>query len=366
MQTKHTILKTLKVRIKDKHALLLRQWAFECNQVWNEANATTADFGYVPVPGVGYIKNYFSAFDLAKSQAAFKKSRGFTIHSQTVQEVTEAHAKARKQFKKDKLRWRVSGGSRRSLGWIPFRAGAAVWKNGQVYYNKHHFKVWDSYGLSKYAFRSGSFTEDSRGRWYFNVVIQVPLIEVSGKGAVGVDLGLKDTATCSNGLKLESKQFYRKAEKQLGMAQRAKKKKRVKAIHAKVKNRRLDHIHKFTTQLVREHSLIVIGNVSSAGLTKTKMAKSVLDAGWHMLKTQLDYKSKAMQAVFLEVNEAYSTQICSCCGRISVNSPKGRTGLRIREWTCPDCGALHDRDVNAARNILAAGHCRLAGGIPAL
>ena len=217
-----TILKTLKVRLKDKHATLLKQWAFECNQVWNEANAITADFSYVPVPEVGFIRNHFSAFDLAKSQAAFRKARGFTIHSQTVQEVTEAHAKARKQFKKDKLRWRVSGGSRRSLGWIPFKSGAAVWKHGQVRYNGHFFKVWDSYKFAQYTFRSGSFTEDARGRWYFNVVVQVQATELSGKGAVGIDLGLKDTATCSNGLKLESKQFYRKAEKQLGMAQRTK------------------------------------------------------------------------------------------------------------------------------------------------
>ncbi len=359
-------LKTLKVRVRDKHASVLKQWAFECNQVWNEANAITAEYSYIAVPEVGYLRNNFTAFDLAKSQAAFKKSRGYSLHSQTVQEVTEAHAKARKQFKKDKLRWRVSGGSRRSLGWIPFKSGAAVWKDGQVRYNKHHFKVWDSYGLSQYAFRSGSFTEDSRGRWYFNVVVQVPVVEVSGRNEVGIDLGLKDYATCSNGEKLQANQFYRNAQKQLGIAQRANKKQRVKAIHAKVKNRRADAIHQFTTQLVREHSLIVVGNVSSKALVKTKMAKSVLDAGWFMLKTQLDTKSKTMQGVFLEVNEAYSTQACSCCGSISVNSPKGRTGLGIREWTCPDCGSLHDRDVNAAKNILAAGHCRLAGGIPVL
>ena len=362
----NTILKTLKVRVKNKHSAVLRQWAFECNQVWNEANAITAEYSYIAVPEVGYLRNNFTAFDLQKSLKGLKGERGFSLHSQTVQEVIAVHAKARKQFKKDKLRWRVSGGSRRSLGWIPFKSGAAVWKNGQVRYNGHFFKVWDSYGLSQYAFRSGSFTEDSRGRWYFNVVVQVQATEVSGKGAVGIDLGLKETATCSNGLKLESKQFYRKAEKQLGMAQRAKQKKRVKAIHAKVKNRRADTIHKFTTQLVREHSFIVVGNVSSSGLAKTKMAKSVVDAGWFMLKTELDYKSKAMQGVFLEVNEAYSTQACSCCGSVSVNSPKGRAGLGIREWTCPDCGALHDRDVNAARNILAAGHCRLAGGISRL
>ena len=362
----NTILKTLKVRIKDKHAPVLLQWAFECNQVWNEANAITAEYSYVPVPGVGFIRNHFSAFDLQKQLKCINQARGFSLHSQTVQEVIAVHAKARKQFKTDKLRWRVSGGSRRSLGWIPFKSGAAMWKDGQVRYNKHYFKVWDSYGLSQYAFRSGSFSEDSRGRWYFNVVVEVPVLEVSGRGEVGIDLGLKDTATCSNGLKLESKQFYRNAEKQLAIAQRANKKKRVKAIHAKVKNRRADHLHKFTTKLVRENSLIVVGNVSSSGLAKTTMAKSVLDAGWYMLKTQLDAKSKAMQGVFLEVNEAYSTQACSCCGSISANSPKGRAGLGIREWTCPDCGARHDRDVNAARNILAAGHCRLAGGIPRL
>jgi transposase len=366
MKTEATILKTLKVRIKDKHAAVLKQWAFECNQVWNEANAITAEYSYIAVPEVGYIRNNFTAFDLAKIQAAFKKSRGFTIHSQTVQEVTEAHAKARKQFKTDKLRWRVSGGSRRSLGWIPFKSGAAVWKDGKVRYNGHFFKVWDSYGLSQYAFRSGSFTEDSRGRWYFNVVVQVPVIEVSERGEIGIDLGLKEYATCSNGEKLQANKFYRNAEKDLATAQRANKKKRVKAIHAKVKNRRADSIHKFTTKLVREHSLIVVGNVSSSALAKTKMAKSVLDAGWYMLKTQLDAKSKAMQGVFLEVNEAYSTQACSCCGSISVNSPKGRAGLGIREWTCPDCGALHDRDVNAAKNILRLGHQSLAVGIPFL
>ena len=361
-----TTLKTLKVRIRDKHSPVLREWAFECNQVWNSANAYTAEYSNIPIPDVGWIRSNITAFDLAKQQAAYKKERGFTLHSQTVQEITEAHAKARNQFKKDKLRWRISGGSKRSLGWIPFKSGAAVWKNGQVRYNKHFFKVWDSYGLSQYAFRSGSFTEDSRGRWYFNVVVQVPTLEVSERGEVGIDLGLKDYATCSNGEKLQAKQFYRNAEKNLAIAQRANKKKRVKAIHAKVKNRRADAIHKFTTKLVHENSLIVVGNVSSKALVKTTMAKSVLDAGWFMLKTQLDAKSKAMQGVFLEVNEAYSTQACSGCGSISVNSPKGRAGLGIREWTCPDCGALHDRDVNAAKNILAAGHCRLAGGIPFL
>jgi putative transposase len=106
--------------------------------------------------------------------------------------------------------------------------------------------------------------------------------------------------------------------------------------------------------------------VSSTGLVKTRMAKSVLDAGWGMLKTQLDYKSKAMRVVFQEVNEAYTTQTCSCCGEISSSSPKGRADLGIREWTCAGCGTAHDRDINAAKNILSLGHQALAVGIPLL
>lgn len=362
----NTILKTLKVRVKDKHSAILRQWAFECNQVWNEANAVTADYSYVPVPGVGWVKNNFSAFDLQKLLKGVKQERGLSLHSQTIQEVIAVHAKSRKQFKTDKLRWRVSGGSRRSLGWIPFKSGAAIWKNGQVRYNGHCFKVWDSYGLSQYAFRSGSFTEDARGRWYFNVVVQVPVIEASGRGEVGIDLGLKTTAVCSDGTVLDRKEYYRKMESRLAKAQRANKKKQVRNIHAKVKNQRADTNHKFSTKLVKENSLIVVGDVSSSKLAKTKMAKSVLDAGWYQLKQQLDAKSKAMRVVYIEVNEAYSTQVCSCCGSIPSSSPKGRADLNKRNWTCSECGAEHDRDLNSAANILRMGHHTLLGGITTL
>lgn len=358
-----TNLKTLKVRVRDKHAKQLSQWAFECNQIWNAANDETANWSAIPIPEVGYMFFNISAYDLAKQQAKIAKERGFTIHSQTIQEVTEAHAKARKQFKRSKLRWRSSSGSRKALGWVPFKKGAAKWVNGQVRYNGKYFKVWDSYGLSQYEFRSGSFSEDARGRWYFNVVVEVEAQTSNGTGAIGIDLGLKTTATCSDGQVFERKNCYRNLESELGKAQIARKKKRVRAIHAKIKNRRADAIHKFTDKLTKENGLIVVGDVSSSKLAKTKMAKSVLDAGWYMLKTQLQYKANARAVLFEEVNEKYTTQTCSCCGCISHSSPKGRAGLGIREWMCSECGALHDRDVNAAKNILALGHKRLEVGI---
>ncbi|MGL4712730.1 MAG: RNA-guided endonuclease InsQ/TnpB family protein [Shewanella sp.] len=145
---------------------------------------------------------------------------------------------------------------------------------------------------------------------------------------------------------------YRKLEQQLGIAQRANKKYRVKAIHAKIRNRRKYDLHKYSRQLVNNNAAIFIGNVNSLAMTKTKLAKSVLDAGWGILKTMLEYKCAHAGVVFEEVNESYTTQTCSSCGDIPASSPKGRAGLRIREWTCSSCGATHsDRDINAAKNI---------------
>ncbi|PKH01094.1 transposase [Psychromonas sp. MB-3u-54] len=365
MREQANVIKTLKVRVKDKHKAILNRMAFETNQVWNAANAETSEWCYIPIPEVGYIRNNISAFDLQKWLKGIKKARGFIIPAVTVQEIIAVHAKARKQFKKDKLKWRASGGARRSLGFVPFKSTGIKWINGQVKFGGFFINVWDSYGLSKYNFKSGSFSEDSRGRWYFNIVVEVPQVKSIGIGEIGIDLGLKTTATCSDGTQLARKAFYRNSESKLGKAQRANKKKQVKSIHAKIKNQRNDAMHKFSTELVRNNGLIVIGNVSSSALAKTKMAKSVLDAGWHMLKTQLDYKSKGMLVEFVEVNEKYTTQMCSCCGEITANSPKGRTGLGIREWSCAECGTVHDRDINAAKNILRLGHQTLAVGIPA-
>lgn len=186
-----------------------------------------------------------------------------------------------------------------------------------------------------------------------------------GTAAVGIDLGLKECATASTGDKIEGR-WYRSHEQALGIAQRANKKKRARAIHAKIKNQRKDALHQFSSKLVQENAAIFVGDVASGQLVKTKMAKSTLDAGWAMLKTMLEYKSHQAGVVFEVVNESYTTQTCSCCGAIPASSPKGRAGLGIREWVCSDCGAAHDRDVNAAKNILAAGHRRLAEGIPVL
>jgi IS605 OrfB family transposase len=180
---------------------------------------------------------------------------------------------------------------------------------------------------------------------------------------VGVDLGLKHLATLSTGQTIAAPQFYRAGEHKLATAQRARKTaKRVRALHAKAANRRKDFLHKESTKLTTQYGLIVIGDTSPATLAKTRLAKSVLDAGWADLRRMLSYKAMMHGGGTLEVSEAYTTQICSCCGSLPKGRPKGSADLRIREWTCGACGAHHDRDVNAARNILRLGLQSLAGG----
>lgn len=350
------VTRTLRLRLKDKHGAFLREHSRAVNFVWNFCNELSVKY-------FERKRAFMSAYDMQPYTRGAGKELG--LHSQTVQAVQEEYATRRKQFKKVKLRWRVSGGSRRSLGWVPFKASAIRYKGGQVWYSGRPLSLWDSYGLAGYELGTGSFSEDSRGRWYLNVTVKVAKPEASKGGtSVGVDLGLKDFLATSDGLKVEAQRFYRDMEDKLAVAQRANKKQRVLAAVRYLGVNRLDALHKLSTQLINEYGAIFIGDVNAAGLAKTRMAKFVLDAGWSAFRTMLQYKCDDAGVWFEEVKEAYSTQTCSCCG--SITGPKGVAGLGIRGWRCSVCGTEHDRDINAAKNILAAGRGRLAGGIPAL
>lgn len=350
------VVRVLRLRLKDKHARILREKAYWVNQVWNYCNELSFKVWERE-------RKFLSGYDFAKYTKGASKA-GVPLHSQSIQAISEEFAIRRKQFKKVKLRWRKSAGARRSLGWIPFKASALQYRNGQLWMSgiDAPLGLWDSYGLSKYELGAGAISEDARGRWYINITVKVEREQAKDTTkSVGIDLGLKDFAATSDGEKIDAQQFYRKLEPKLAVAQRAGKKKMVKTIHAKIANRRKHFLHHLSTLLVRRYGAIFVGNVNASGLAKTTMAKSVLDAGWSMFRTMLMYKSDGAGAWFDEVNEAFSTQDCSACGARS--GPKGLKDLGIREWTCMECGTHHDRDTNAARNILRRGHASLAVGI---
>jgi putative transposase len=189
---------------------------------------------------------------------------------------------------------------------------------------------------------------------------------VAPNEAVGLDLGLKDTAATSDGDRLQAGHFYRSIEQKIANAQRRGHKRQAKRLHRTAARRRKDALHKFSRKIINSYQSIKIGDVSSRKLVKTRMAKSVLDAGWGMLKSQLHYKGQQAGRSVVIVNERNTTRTCSSCKALT--GPAGLDMLVVRSWVCSACGDAHDRDVNAARNILFAGRCppSVSGNEPSL
>lgn len=342
---------TIKLRLRDKHAAELGRQARAVNFVWNFCNETSRK-------AWERDRRWLSAFDLERLTAG--SSGQLDIHAHTIQRVCGEFAKARDKAKRAGLRWR----GRKSLGWVPFNTGHVTFDGETVTFRGVHYQPMHRNPRLAAGVRigAGSFNQDSRGRWYVNLPIKVDCADRASAKSVGIDLGLKELATLSDGGKIEMPRFYRKSEQALATAQRARKTRRARAIHAKIASRRKDFLHKASATLVKEYGLIIVGDVSSSKLAQTRMAKSVLDAGWADFKTFLSHKASLHGGRMLEVSEHMSTQTCSACGCLPPSRPRGIAGLSKRIWDCSDCGAVHDRDVNAALNILRAGQRALAEG----
>ena len=348
-------------RVKSLNGLLNKQ-SRACNFVWNYCNDRQKD-------ALRFARRWPTGFDLNRLTQGSSKALG--LHSGTVNAVCEQYAKSRSQKKRHYLRYR----GKRNLGWVPLK-GRELKREGDAFrFAGNTFRVFNSRVLPEGKIKDGTnFSQDSRWNWFLNSVIDVAVTPVDARQpvrGVGIDLGLKDFATLSTGEKIEVQRIYRGAEKALAVAQRAHKKRRVKAIHAKTVNRRNDFHHKLSDRIVREFDYIAVGNVNAAGLAQTNLAKSVLDAGWTSFRNKLAYKAVKHGAWFEEVSERLTSQVCSDCGALPDSRPKGIADLGIRNWICSDCGCEHDRDVNAAKNILKkfsfpVGHDRLAVGIPVL
>jgi putative transposase len=209
--------------------------------------------------------------------------------------------------------------------------------------------------------KGATFKREPDGQWYVCLVTEqqaAPRRERPVHTHIGVDMGLTSLAVCSTGETIANPRWYRTQTRKLRRAQqacsrkvkgsrnRAKARVRVARLHQKIRNQRNDCLHKLSTGLVRQHDLVSIEDLSVRGLAKTKLAKSVLDAGWGLLRSMLVYKADRNDSHVVAIGRFFaSSKTCSACGLINIDLT-----LADRVWTCA-CGVQHDRDLNAARNV---------------
>ena len=215
-------------------------------------------------------------------------------------------------------------------------------------------------------------SKDCAGRYFVSMLCTDQVKEKPAVYAkIGIDLGLTHFAILSTGEKIAAPNTFRKNEKRLatlqrrfskkqkGSANRKKAKMKVARLHAKIADSRKDFTHKLSTRLVNENQVIAIETLSVSNMKKNRrLAKSISDAGWSEFVRQLEYKSLWYGRTLVGIDRWYpSSKRCSDCGHTVSKLP-----LSVREWACPDCGTIHDRDVNASRNILTAGLAGLVCG----
>jgi putative transposase len=341
--------RTLRLKVKAEAYPWLNAAAVEINQVWNWANETSYK-AVRPFAGPG---QWLTGFDLDKLAAGASECFEH-IGSGTIQRVNAEFALRRRQFKKVKLRWRVSRGAKRSLGWIPFKAAQLKRKGKSLRFAGKAIRVFERELLDGARWKSGCFAQDAVGDWWLCLPVERLMApSVAKNDEVGLDLGLKDTVATSDGDKLEAGRFFRDIERKIARAQRRGHKRQAKRLHRTAARRRKDALHQFSRNIVDQYQTIIIGDVSSTKLVKTRMAKSVLDAGWGMLRTLLQNKGQQAGRSVRIVSERNTTRTCSSCGALT--GPTGLDMCVVRSWMCGECGDTHDRDVNAAKNILAAG-----------
>nr|WP_282959005.1 RNA-guided endonuclease TnpB family protein [Actinoplanes xinjiangensis] len=208
-------------------------------------------------------------------------------------------------------------------------------------------------------------SQDRAGRWFVSLRVVVPAVTAAATTAmVGVDAGLNRLLTLSDGTTVDNpRQEAReraalvRAQRKLarkGKGSRNREKARVKVarVHARIADRRRDALQKVTTRLVRENQVLVIEDLAVRNMLKSHtLARAISDASWGMFRTLLEYKAQEYGRTLIAVPRWYpSTRLCSVCG-----TQAQKMALSVREWTCTGCDTRHDRDVNAARNILAAG-----------
>ncbi|MEV5825801.1 RNA-guided endonuclease TnpB family protein [Spirillospora sp. NPDC052242] len=208
-------------------------------------------------------------------------------------------------------------------------------------------------------------SRDAAGRWFVSILCEDTITRLDPVDtAVGVDAGVTSLVTLSTGEKVANPRHERHdrerlasaqknlARKQKGSANREKAKRKVARVHARIADRRHDFLHKLSSRLVHENQVVVIEDLNVRNMVKNhSLARAISDAGWRELRAMLEYKADWYGRELVVIDRWFpSSKTCSACGTLQKDMP-----LDVREWKCGGCGARHDRDVNAARNIVAAG-----------
>lgn len=208
-------------------------------------------------------------------------------------------------------------------------------------------------------------SRDAAGRWHISILVEATVETLPSVGtAVGIDAGITSLVALSTGEKIANPYHERRdrvrlavaqrrlAKKQKGSANRVQAKMKAARVYARIADRRRDMLHKLSTRLVRENQTLCIEDLAVRNMVRNhSLARAISDASWSEFRRQLEYKADWYGRTVIAIDRFYpSSKTCSACGVIAAKMP-----LNVREWTCASCGTHHDRDVNAAKVILAAG-----------
>ena len=214
--------------------------------------------------------------------------------------------------------------------------------------------------------KSATISQNPSGKYFVSILVETEYTSIESTGCmVGIDLGIKDLLITSDGEKFDNIRTTKKYKDKLAKEQRRlshkikgsknwnKQRIKVARIHEKIHNTRIDNLHKISHKLVNENQVIVSEDLAVSNMVKNhNLAKAISDCGWYELTRQISYKSDWNNRQYIKIGRFYaSSQTCNCCGYVNSNTKD----LSVREWICPKCGAIHDRDINAAKNILNEG-----------